>query len=273
MAARNRLSLLEVVQRTLNAMNHDSVNSINDTVESRQIAEEARTTYYDLMDRDDWPHLMQHVQLEGLASLTRPNYMRIPQNVVRIDDLRYEATEKDAAKRNFSSVMYLHPSEFLDMVFSRSSSDSNVITVVNTNNIPMFIQNNKAPEYWTTFDDELVVFDSYNKEVDTTMHSNRSLVLAKVIPQWQSSDSFIPDMPDQMFSVFLAEVTAAAFTYWKQGASPKDEQRAARGISRLRIEARKVDEHNEKTKYGRQRTGFAGSSRSGDSGSIFFANN
>jgi hypothetical protein len=253
-------------------MNHDSVNSINDTVESRQIAEEARVTYYDLMDRDDWPHLMQHVQLEGVANLNRPNYMRIPQNVVRIDDLRYESTKDGDTKRSFNPVMFLHPSEFIDFTMTRLSNESNIITVVNTNSIPMFIQNNKAPEYWTTFDDEYVVFDSYDKEVDTTMHSMRSLVLAKVIPVWQSSDSFVPDMPDQMFSVFLAEVTAASFTYWKQGASPKDEQRAARGISRLRFEARKVDEHNEKARYGRKRTGFAGTSRSGDSGSVFFAN-
>lgn len=273
MAVRNRMSLLEIVQRTLSAMNHDSVNSINDTVESRQIAEEARVTYYDLMDRDDWPHLMQHVQLEGLALTTRPNFMRIPQNVVRIDDLRYESTEKDQTNRKFNTVIFLHPSEFLDLVMSRNSSDTNVITVSNTNGIPMFIVDDKAPEYWTTFDDEHIVFDSYDKDQDVTMHSKRSLVLAKVIPTWQAIDGFIPDMPDQMFSVFLSEVTAASFVYWKQGASPKDEQRAARGISRLRIEARKVDEHNEKTRYGRKRSGFAGVSRSGDSGSIFFANN
>lgn len=272
MAIRNRLSLLEIVQRTLNAMNHDSVNSINSTVESRQIAEEARVTYYDLMDRDDWPHLIQHVQLEGLADTSRPNFMRIPQNVVRIDDLRYESTREDDTQRHFQKVMFLHPTEFLDLVLNRNSNDANTITVKNNNKIDMFIITNKAPEYWTTFDDEHVVFDSYDKEFNDTMHTTHSLVLAKVIPSWNHADSFVPDMPDQMFSVYLSEVTAASFLYWKQGTSPKDEQRAARGISRLREDARKVNEYEEKAKYGRRRGYSAATSRNGRDGSIFFAN-
>lgn len=267
------MSLLEVVQRTLNAMNHHSVNSIEDTVESRQIAEEARVVYYDLMDRDEWPHLIQLVQLEGIADTTRPNFMRIPQKVVRIDNVRYESTTEDSANRTFKDIQYLHPTAFLDVVMSRNDNDTNTITVLNFNNIPMFIQNNRVPEYWTSFDDEYLVFDSYDAEVETTMHNNKSLVLAKVIPTWQHTDSFVPDMPDQMFSVYLAEVTAASFTYWKQASSPKDEQRAARGISRLRTEARKVDEYQEKARNGRRRGQSRSASFSGDAGSVFFANN
>ena len=49
--ARNRLTLLEVVQKVLDAMNYDSVNSISDTVLATQIAEEAENVYFDPMDR------------------------------------------------------------------------------------------------------------------------------------------------------------------------------------------------------------------------------
>jgi hypothetical protein len=109
MSSRNRMTLLEMVQGCLGSMTHDSVNSISATVESRQLAEEARVTYYELMDRDDWPHLMQHLQLEGLADGTRPNFLRIPKDVVRIDDLRYESTTDVVPERRFNKVMYLHP--------------------------------------------------------------------------------------------------------------------------------------------------------------------
>lgn len=272
MASRNRMTLLDVVQRVLDAMNHDSVNTINATVEARQIAEEARVTYYDLMDRDDWPHLMQYIQLEGLSNLEKPNWMKIPIDVVRIEDIRYEVTQEGQTQRRFKEIYYLTPEEFLDHTFCRNSDESNIITVKNPNKIDMFIQNNKAAEYWTSFDDEHIIFDSYDSVVDTTMHGAKSLAYAKVIPGWKSEDTFVPDMPEQMFSVYLAEVTAAAFLYWKQGPSPKDEQRASRGISRLRKDARKIDEHQEKARYGRRRPGAFSGHADGHRGSIRAAN-
>lgn len=268
MASRNRMTLLDIVQRVLDAMNHDSVNSINATVEARQIAEEARVTYYDLMDRDDWSHLMQYIQLEGLSVLAKPNWMKIPLDAVRIQDIRYEVTEDGQTQRRFREVCYLTPEEFLDLTLCRNSEDENVVTVQNPNKIDMFILNNKAAEYWTSFDDEHVIFDSFDSAVETTMHGAKSLAYAKVIPEWRSEDTFVPDMPEQMFSVYLAEVTAAAFLYWKQGTSPKDEQRAARGISRLRKDARKIDEYKEKASYGRRRPGNYNGSADGHRGSI-----
>lgn len=252
--ARNRLTVLQIVQRTLDAMNHDSVNSISDTVEAQQIAEEARVVYYDLMDRDDWPHLMQLIPLTGLGDTTKPNFMSIPQNIVRIDDVRYNVRETTDSHDRYEPIDYLAPEDFLDKVFSRRSDQSDITTVLNSNNVKMFITNDVPPQWWTTFDDENIVFDAFDSAMDTTLQGSKSLVRAKVIPDWTSgSDTFIPDMPDHMFSVYLSEVTAAAFTYWKQGASVKDEQRAARGISRLRKDARKVDEIQRRAKFGRKR--------------------
>lgn len=251
--ARNRMTLLDVVNSCLDAMSHDSVNSISDTAESLQIAEEARVTYYDLMDRDDWPHLYKLIPLEAAADTARPNFLKVPTQVARIYNLKYETTKTTDTHRIFKFIDYCAPKEFLDRIHTRRTDNSDVTVVLNFDSVPMFILNDEAPTFWTSFDDEYIVFDSYDSAVDTTMQSSKSLVEAKVIPEWTSSDTFIPDMPEQMFSVFLAEVRAAAFTYWKQGQSPKDEQRAARGISRLRKDARKIDEQDRKVKYGRRR--------------------
>jgi len=260
------MTLLEVVQSTLDAMNHDPVNSISDTVESLQIAEEARVTYYDLMDRDDWPHLYKLIPLEAVADTARPNFLKMPSEVVRIYNLKYETTKSTDDHRTFEFIKYCPPKEFLDRIHTRRTDNTDVTVVLNFDNVPMFILNDEAPTFWTSFDDEYIVFDSYDSAVDTTMQSSKSLVEAKVIPAWTSSDTFVPDMPEQMFSVFLAEVRAAAFTYWKQGQSPKDEQRAARGISRLRKDARKIDEQDRKVRYGRKRNYYY-TSEDGDKGS------
>lgn len=266
--ARNRMTLLEIVQRTLDAMNHDNVNSISDTIESRQIADEARVVYYELMDREDWPHLVKLLQLQALPGIAYPNYLKIPEDVVRIDEIKYEATTADDTRRQFRSIEYLEPNEFLDMIYLRNSDDTNITTVDDINGTPLFILNDAPPTYWTTFDDEHVVFDSYDSEVSDTLLEAKSLCLVKQIPTWTESDTFIPDMPDQMFSTFVAEVTAAAFTYWKQGTSPMDERRAARGISRLRKDARKISATWSKVNYGKPRSEFYPRSESGTKGSI-----
>lgn len=267
--ARNRLTLLEIVQRVLNAMNHDTVSAYDDTVESQQIAEEAQILYYDLMDRDDWPHLMKAIPLTGLADSTHPNYLQIPTDVVRIDDVRYETTQSGVTNRQFDHIDYLPPSHFLNHVYTRNTDDSNVDVISDFDSIDLFIINDERPHFWTSFDDDYIVFDSYDSNVDTNyLDGAKSVALVKEIPTWTTSDSFIPDMPDQMFSAYIAELTAACFNYWKQGASPVDERRAARGISRLRKDAEKVNERQRKAYYGRPHPRSFVRSESGTRGSI-----
>lgn len=265
--ARNRLTLLELVQEVLSKMNHDSVNSITDTPESTQIAQEARTLYYDIMDRDDWPHLMKLRNLDALGDTSRPNFLKIPENVTRVDQVRYEITDSNDTSRKFIDICYLEPHEFMELLFTRRTENTNVITV-SDNGVDYFVIDDHHPMYWSTFDDEHLVFDSYDSAVDTTLQDSKSLVLAKEIPTWTQSDTFIPDMPDQMFSVFIAELTAAAFAYWKQGASIKDEQRAARGFSQLRKNARRTDVPEQKADFGRRRNSHYVRTESGDKGSI-----
>lgn len=265
--ARNRLSLLEIVQEVLSKMNHDNVNSITQTPESRQISQEAKTLYYDLMDREDWPHLLVLRNLDALGDTDRPNFMQIPENCTRVENIRYEITTSTDTSRKFADIHYLAPHEFMELMFTRKTEDTNVVTIT-SNSVDFFVINDHYPQYWTTFDDELIVFDSYDADEDETLQASKSIVLAKEIPTWTSTDTFIPDMPDQMFSVYIAELTAAAFAYWKQGASVKDEQRAARGISRLRKDARKINGPDTRADYGRRRSSHYVRSESGDKGSI-----
>lgn len=265
--ARNRLNLLEIVQEVLSKMNHDVVDAISATPESTQIAKEARDLYYDFMDRDDWPHLINLAPLESVSDTTRPNFLKIPEDVTRVDNVRYEVTTTTDTSRNFRDLIYLAPNEFLDLQYMRRTENSNVITVTN-NGVDLFIINDDPPTYWTTFDDEFVVFDSYDVAKDTTLQGSKSLAMMKKIPTWTEEDTFIPDLPDQMFGTFIAELTAAAFTYWKQDISPKDEQRAARGISRLRRGARKTNVREERIDFGRRRSSHHVRSESGERGSI-----
>lgn len=265
--ARNRLTLLKIVQRTLDTLGSDSVTSITETIEAQRIAEEARVTFYEMMSRDEWPHLIQPTQLEALADTDHPNYLKIPENVVRIHDFKYETTEDGDVQREFTTLCYLEPKEFMDLVHNRNSDENNVETITEFSGIDMFIINDQPPTHYTTFDDEYLITDSYDSDVDDTLQESKSVVFAKIMPDWEVTDDFIPDMPDQMFDTYIAEVAAACATYLKQTASPKDEMRARRGMAKLRRMAAKVDEKNTKARFGRKRSRFTGS-MDGTRGSI-----
>ena len=51
------MTLLEIVQDILSDMDSDEVNSINDSVESLQVAQIVKTAYYNIVDGKDYPWL------------------------------------------------------------------------------------------------------------------------------------------------------------------------------------------------------------------------
>lgn len=265
--ARNRMTLLQIVQRVLDALGSDSVSGISETIEAQRIAEEARVTYYELMERDEWPHLIQLTQLDALGDTDKPNYLRIPENVVRIHDFKYETTEADDDQREFTRLCFMEPAAFLHHVQTRNSDDTNVETITDFSSVDLFILNDQPPMYYTTFDDEYIITDAYDLEVENTLEASKSVVMAKIMPDWTSDDAFVPDMPDQMFTTYVAELTSACSMYLKQAASPKDEMRARRGIAKLRRMSAKLDEHNTKARFGRKQ-GRSYGSMDGTRGSI-----
>lgn len=262
------MTLLKIVQLTLDALGSTQVNSISGSIEATQIAEEARVTYYDLMDRDEWPHLLGTIQLESVGDATRPNYLKIPEDVSRIHDVRYEATQTGDPAVTTRQIRYMTPKEFLNLVQkSRGSNQSNVIQVTDFGGFDYYVVNDAPPMFWTSFDDEHVVFDSYDSDQESTMSGSKSTIRAKIISDWSTTDGFIPDMPDNMFGTFLAEVRASAYMFLKQMPSMKDEQRARRGIAKLRRQAAKVSENDGRARYGRKRFRVYGS-QDGVRGSI-----
>src|SRR5690606_12011099 len=138
------MSLLEITQSVLSSMDSDPVNSIGDTPDSRQVIEVAKETYFEIMMRDNWPHLRELIQLESVSDLTRPNYLRIPDKIFRVDEFRYDIQKFKDFKPQYRKVIYYPPEYFLQLVYSRDPTASNVIEVKNENLVSMYIYNDKA---------------------------------------------------------------------------------------------------------------------------------
>ena len=92
-------------------------------------------------------------------------------------------------------------------------------------NITLYIQNNKAPEYWTSFDDKYIIFDSYDVAVDASgLAAAKTKCHGQSIPTWTSSNSFTPTLDANKFAYLLAEAKATCFANLKSEENPKLER-------------------------------------------------
>ena len=223
-----RMTLLEIVQDVLNDLDSDSVNSINDTVESEQVAAIVKSCYFEMIGNRNWPHLKKLFQLEHSGNLSRPNYLAIPVLLKELETFRYETQKEEGGRIYFSEVKYKHPEDFLSFISTRDSTATNVDVIQDFGGSKLFVVNDKAPEYWTSFDDYYIVTDSYNKAIDDTLKKSKTQCIGYLHPSWEHTDSFIPDLPAEAFPALVAEIKSTAFVNVKQMANQKAEQKASR---------------------------------------------
>lgn len=223
-----KLSLLDMVQDIASDMNSDNVNSIFDTVESLQIATIIRSTFYELHGNRNWPHTRELIQLNSSGTLSRPTHMKIPSDVKELEsaEVKYNKHKLGETRRRYEDVFYLYPDEFLQMTNGRDSSKDNVDIILDLNDAEILIFTDRPPEYFTSFDGEWLVFDSYNVDVDSTLQNSKTQVIAYSVPAWQHTDNFIPDAPVDAFPLLLAEAKSRCFVSIKEIANEKVEQSA-----------------------------------------------
>lgn len=204
-------TLLEMTQNILSAMDSDEVNSIGDTVESLQVAEVIAETYEYITVGIDIPGRSGIIQLDASGDPDLPNYMTVPSNVERLIWVRY----------NNEEIEYLAPLQFVEMVAKRSGEDDAITTVEN-----LYIYNDRDPKYYTSFDDDTLVFDGFNLAEGATLMQARTLCWGQKSNAFLMEDDFIPLLPLEMFPRLLAEAKASCFINFKQVSNSKEEQRA-----------------------------------------------
>lgn len=225
-----KLTLLEIVVSILNDMDSDEINSISDTVESTQVASIVKDTYYQIITRlDQIPEHKSLITLTALSNSSYPNYLRLPTNVFTIDWVKYDES-LDSTKK-YRTIKWVDPKEFIDRILSRDSSSSYITTVTDLGGVPLLIQNNKMPDFYTSFDDLNLVFDSYDSAIESSMQSSRSLAFASLEPAWTVTDTFIPELDSNLFPLLLAESKAACFASLRQAANPSVERSAKRQLT------------------------------------------
>lgn len=223
-----KMTLLEMVADILNDLDSDEVNNIDDTVESQQVAQIIKTCYFEMIANRNWPHLHKLIQLDASGSLSKPNYLVLPENLKELSYFKYEKQKSGDTKILLEDVKYKYPDEFLRIVQSRNSDNVNVEEIVDYGGSKLLILNDVAPTFWTSFDDTHIVTDSYDKAVDDTLKKSKTQAYAYIQPTWERTNEAIPDLPVEAFPALLEEAKSTAFLSIKQVANQKAEQKAAR---------------------------------------------
>lgn len=352
-----KMTLLDMTQSILAAMGSDQVNSIGDTVESTQVAEILRQTYYNMLGRYDLPEHNQFVQLISSTNPAQPTLMTMPDGISRIEWIKYfdtnpsDSQQQDqfgsfshglntdivsgsvpawvststtsntistgtqtftitAGLNNSSTVVqtgqtvYVYsgsppagansmtgtvtsynnstgviviqvtvingggtfaqwtisnnvqsvfgpgykyvpmlPIEtFFSMVDQFDPSETNVgsysLVVVDdatnvSQNFTIYYKNNHQPSYCTILSNQFVIFDSYDSTQDSVLQSSKSLAYAWSIPFWTMSDTFVPNINEQHFPLYMNDAKSLAFTEIKQMPHQKAEDEVARQLVSL----------------------------------------
>ena len=220
-------TLLDLTQSILSDMNGDEVNSIADTLESAQVAQIVRDTYDEIISSRKWPHLNSLIAVTPQGA-TRPTHMDLADTWAYIDVIKYNVRDSDDTRDNYDDLTYMTQDDFLKHLNARDNSASTVDTITDTSGVKLFIINDSRPLYWTSFDDEVLVFDSYDSGVDTNLQESKFQCWGNVEPTWSHTDTYTPDLPAKAFAYLLAEAKSVAFNALMQAGNQKAEQQSRR---------------------------------------------
>ena len=243
-----KFTLLEIVQKILSDMDAEEINSIGDTTESTQVASIVEDTFYNIISNRLIPEHQQLIKLTSLSQLARPTHFRYPDNTTKITHVWYDVSDDDSYE--YATVEFVEPEEFFRRTDNRSQDYVDVEDV--NGGTHLRIQNNKMPDFYTSFDDYNIVMDSYDSSVDTTLTSAKTRAMGTVIPTFQSTnDAYTPDLDDNYFPLLINESKSVAMSILKGAPDPKVEQAARRQRTRVQNDLYNTVRTRGLSKYGR----------------------
>lgn len=229
-------TLLALVQDIMSMMDSHNVANITDTEESEQVADIIAATYEVIVATYNHVHTGAIFQITGLGDVNNPTKMLLPVAVMKLERLQYDVKADAADPIAMTDITYLNPADFISLTNSRNSTDTNTIQ---TTTEKILIQDDKRPEYWTTFDDEYILFDSHDSDVDTTLQTSKTMCIGNIEPSITIADSTVPELPAHLFPLLFWESAAACFEMLKQSPSLTAERNARKIRMKLRNKNRR----------------------------------
>jgi hypothetical protein len=226
-----KYTLLEMVQQILSSMDSDEVDNYNDTTESTQVANIIKTTYWDIISRLDPPEHYDFYQLTETSAST-PTIMTLPSSQLSIEWIKYNQQADADTTVDYQEVTYLDLNEFLRRMYGLDADGDTVdgfSYTINSKSQNFMCLNDRAPSYYTTWDDGTVLFDAYNSDNESFLEATKTMVYGYYLPTFTMSNSFTPDLDAKNFSLLFNEAKSQAFIELKQVRNSKADERARGG--------------------------------------------
>lgn len=240
-----KTTLLQIVQSILSDMDSEDVNSISDTVEAQQIASVVEDTYYNIIAARDIPEHNKLLSLVAMSDSNKPTHFRYPTNTKAIRRIDYNIGT--TSEKNFREIVWVDP-----LLFIQRMDETGLLVETYDGNVDIFVSTDVAPSYYTSFDDEYIIMNSYDSSVDSTLQASKTRAFGSVYPTFSQTDSFEPDLDNTMLPLLLAEAKSTCFSLFKGGSDPKVEQAARRLKSYVQNDMYKTIRPNKRPQYGRK---------------------
>lgn len=248
-----KMTLIDMVQNILSAMDSDYASSIGDSVEADQVALVVQETYFDLLNVLELPEHKEIIALTALSDTDHPNYLQFPSSVRNIETFQYDKQTIADTNLRYKTITFLEPIAFQNRFRERSEDASNVEAISDFNAGILLVINDVHPHFWTSFDDNYIVCDSFDAAVDSTLQASKTFCYGLTEPTWTHNDTFIPDLDANLFPLLLEEAKATSFVNFKQVSNTRAEAKARRQITSVQgnLHRRSVNHLEKQPDYGR----------------------
>lgn len=223
----SKKTLGQIVKQILSDADMDVVSDISETEEALQVARIVISTYEEMVTRFNLPVENRVFQLES-AVVSTPTTMTIPSDITKVEIVNYDTKDGASDPYNYTQIPHMSPEDFLEMVNSRNSGDSTVDVSLLPSGAPILIRNDRHPSYWTSFDNETLVFDSYKSSLETNLQNSKTQCYGVSETTVSLTDDAEIALDPQLFSLLENKARATVFIRLKQTRDPSSEDAARR---------------------------------------------
>jgi hypothetical protein len=243
-----KYTLLQLVQEYQDKSNGFPISSIFDSDETQQAATIAESVYYDLETKlREAEFTSELLTVDSVGDTSKPNYLQLPSRLYRVQDSRMSYLVDGVYK----DLMYLAPDEFLQLCVD--SNDSNVDLVTDYGGALIPVRNNKEPSFFTSFDGQYLVTDSYDSDVETTLQAFKTRVIGSASKVFLIEDDFEIPLPENIQPLYRDMFIVEAYEFIMQEPAPSSVQRKARvGQAKLQQRHQRVGSQGKRINYGRR---------------------
>jgi hypothetical protein len=227
-----KLTLLELVQDMLTAMDSENVSDVGETEEAGQCVNLANQAFEQMATSKRWRHFKQYTRLSTTSAL---NEMVPPSGTYAVDyaNLWYEGQR----------VWYVEPDKMMEMTINRESTNT-------TNSNDILIYTDRNPTYWTSDDDYTFIFDAIPDSTNGLTSTN-TRAIAWIAPTSRlSTNSAYFDLPAQAFPALsaLCQSMAVGILKGDSGEAQRLRRDYTRMMGSLARNARLIEKPNDMKK-------------------------